>query len=95
MEDARFQRIVDSHGKMLTALMSPFVGTLGGERIYYNAYIGGTEVCVVGYRMTEDDGSVSTKPIAILVDEELFRAMRVDHERGRHILGEDLPPLVQ
>lgn len=82
MEQARFDRIVTEGRQMLTGLLSPFVGAKGGGLIAYNAYFNGTEVAVLGYQHAEG-GHTYTRPVAILVDEEVFKRLEVDEESGR------------
>lgn len=83
MEEAKFQQVSEDGMAMLTALMSPFVGTNGGRRITYNAYLGDLEVVVVGYQYDLEGGHTNTKPVAILVDSDLFMHLRVDSEVDR------------
>lgn len=82
MENDRFNRIAQEGIQKLTALTSPMVGALGGQMCAYNAYFNGTEVVVLGYQQQEG-GHTITKPVAILVDEEIFDRLRVDEESGR------------
>jgi hypothetical protein len=82
MDEERFNRIAQEGKQKLTAVLSPFVGVKGGQAIAYNAYFKGTEVVVMGYQY-EEGGHSYTKPLAILVDEEVFGLLEVDHETGR------------
>lgn len=98
MEARRFARIAEEGKAQLTALMSPLMppGVLGGEPIFYNAYFGGTEVVVLGFRKPDGEGGTLTKPIAIMVDEAVFDGLRVDDERSRvDGSGQDAPKHVQ
>ena len=84
MEQEKFDRISEEGLSNLQALMSPLVGALGGMAITYNAYFRGREVVVVGYQRPSEDGKGTlTKPIAILIEEELFSELRVDDEASR------------
>lgn len=83
MEADRFSAIVENKGSQLRALMSPLIGARGGRVAFYNAYFNGTEVVVAGYQFDDRDGHTYTKPVAILVDEEVFDRLRVDDEAGR------------
>lgn len=94
MDNKRFERIVDDKMSQLAALMSPMASVRGGQRVCYNAYFNGTEVVVLGYQYGED-GSTFTKPVAILVDEEVFGRLRVDEEASRtDASGADTPKKV-
>lgn len=83
MNEERFNRIVTEGRQKLTALLSPLVSAKGGQVIAYNAYFKGTEVAVLGYQFAEG-GHTYTKPVAILVDEEVFEHLEVDEESGRY-----------
>lgn len=83
MDNDRFARIVEDQGEQLRTLMSPLVGVLGGGLIAYNAYFNGTEVVVLGYQRPDGAGGTLTRPVAILVDEEVFDRLQVDDEAGR------------
>jgi hypothetical protein len=91
MDDAKFNRIATEGRQQLTALLSPLVGARGGRAVAYNAYFNGTEVVVLGYQY-EQAGQSLTKPVAILVDDELFDHLEVDNEAGRvDGRGQDAP----
>jgi len=82
VDDSRFRDITARGMDTLRAIF------LAGEQLpgqvgTYNAYIGGTEVVVLGYHFTDDDGSRVTKPVCILMDEQLFATLRVDDESAR------------
>lgn len=82
MDDEKFNRIATRGRQQLMALFSPMVGAKGGQPVAYNAYLKGTEVVVMGYQF-EEGGHTYTRPVAIVVDEELFEQLEVDHEAGR------------
>lgn len=82
MEQGKFEKIVNAGQEKLAALMSPAVGVLGGRGIFYNSYLNGLEVVVMGCQF-EEDGHTYTKPVAILVDDDLFDYLKVDGESGR------------
>ena len=94
MDAARFNKIAEDHKNMLTALVLPRAAkAMGGEGegVFYNAYLAGTEVVVLGYRIEEPGGHSRTRPVAIMVDEELFPKLRVDEEASRVVGGQDSP----
>lgn len=94
MDNDRFEAISRDGLAKLTALMSPMAGALGGRRITYNAYFRDHEVVVLGYQYDED-GHSFTKPVAIIVDPEVFNGLRVDDEGFRvGPDGEDQAPLL-
>lgn len=78
MEQQKFNRIAEDGFNALTALTT--VARHGA--ITYNAYFRGVEVVVLGFQH-EEDGHTLTKPVAILVNEEVFDQLRVDDEAGR------------
>lgn len=93
MEEAKFQKIVDDNMPKLVALMSPEHSVLGGKRIAYNAFFRGQEVAVVGYMLGDPDGANTVKPVAILVDEEVFDNLELDSESSRQdAQGKEQPP---
>lgn len=95
METERFNQIVEDGRSKLQALFSPAIGALGGQPVAYNAYFKGTEVVVLGYHW-QDGEHTNTKPIAILVDPEVFDHLRVDQESGRTDGdGVPQPPLLE
>lgn len=79
MEDAKFQQIADTGLNMLRAAL---MGVAPGEVMAYNAYFHGQEVVVLGYQY-QDGAHTNTKPLAILVDPDVFVQLRVDGESGR------------
>lgn len=93
MEKGKFNAIAERGISMLRALMTLGPKHLPGESLCYNAYFRGTEVVVLGYRFSEGAHSY-TKPVAILVDEDVFDELRVDDESGRRRSGEDAPKRV-
>lgn len=82
MEDAKFDRIATEGKQKLTALLSPLATARGGQPIAYNAYLRGLEVVVLGYQFAER-GTTFTKPVAIIVDGDMFDELSVDEEAGR------------
>lgn len=99
MDESRFHATSEVGRSMLaTMVMSsylpPVKAALGGEVITYNAYYHGQEVVVLGVQMPDGPGHTVTKPVAILVDEEVFQALRVDEESGRYENGDPAPPKV-
>lgn len=81
MEDARFDRIVTEGQGMLSAWLLNTVAHDGGQHIAYTAWLDSTEVVVIGYQHPEG-GHTYTRPVAILVDDDLFDRLRVN-ESGR------------
>lgn len=79
MDETRFQGIADRGINMLRAAFS---GIAPGELLAYNAYFKGQEVVVMGYQF-EEKGHTYTKPLAILVDDEVFDNLLVDGEGPR------------
>lgn len=79
MDDIRFQGIAESGMNMLRAAFS---GIAPGDVIAYNAFIDDMEVVVVGYQYQSGEHT-NTKPLAILVDPDLFGRLRVQSESGR------------
>lgn len=79
MEDAKFQQIANTGMNMLHAA---FTGAGSGDVIAYNAFVDDLEVVVLGYQY-QDGEHTNTKPLAILVDPDLFARLRVDGESGR------------
>lgn len=92
MESGKFQAIAERGMNMLRAAFS---GIAPGEVVAYNAYFHGQEVVVMGYQY-QDGAHSNTKPLAILVDEDNFKNLRVDGESGRFegVPGDLLPPKV-
>lgn len=98
MEQEKFDRIAEAGVSQLRALLSPMVGAFGGDLCAYNAYVRGLEVVVLAYQREEpgNPGHVVTKPVAIVVDDELFAELEVDGEAGRvDGQGHELPPKVR
>lgn len=79
MDQGRFERIAQDGIAKITALTSLARPGL----VAYNAYLGDVEVVVLGFRQDEGGGHTLTKPVAIVVDETVFDALRVDDEHSR------------
>lgn len=82
METAKFEQISKDGIDKLRSLLGPGVDALGGQCITYNAYIGEQEVVVLGYQYAEG-GHTFTKPVAVIVDPEVFTVLKVDGEGSR------------
>lgn len=99
MDDARFRATTEVGMSMLsTMVMSKYMPAikqaLNGDVVTYNAYLGGQEVVVLGVIMPDGVGHTKTKAVAILVDDEVFKNLRVDDESGRYTSDGVEPPKV-
>lgn len=97
MDDARFQATTRTGISLLTTMvmskyMPEVAKAMGGKIITYNAYYHGQEVVVLGVQMPDGPGHTRTKPVAILIDDEVFDALRVDDETGRYDEDGELGP---
>jgi hypothetical protein len=89
VDEAKFRETAERYRDMTIAIDT---GVAPGQREFYNAYWKGTEVVVLGYTFQGDDGHKYTKPLAVIVDDEVFRNLRVDHETGRFEGDDGLQP---
>ena len=92
MDQRRFQ---DTAEKGMNMLKAAFSGIAPGDVIAYNGYFHGQEVVVLGYQY-QDGAHTNTKPLAILVDDQVFGNLLVDGESARFgdETGVPLPPKV-
>lgn len=93
MDQAKFDEEV---GTLVPALRLALTSAqmAGGRLVAYNAWLDSTEVIVLGFQMQGELSHVDTKPLALLMTEDLFDRVKVsagDVLKG----GESQPHLIK